>query len=314
MQDIPILSLQNAVVRYGKFEVLKQISVSVMAGTVGLLGPNGAGKSTFIKTLLGLLPISSGKIELMGIPQNIKNLPLIRQKIGYVPEGDCYLKGISSVQFIAFLAELTGIDTKLALKRSHEVLEYVGLGEERYRKLEELSFGQRSRVKLAQALVHNVDLLILDEPTDGMDPVGRENFFQILRHLQKNTSMSILLASHTLEDVESLCRQVILLYDGQILAVKNLSELQQENAKNFQVKFRQLSPDLNLLCEKNGWKLKLLDPETVLISGVTDPKAIFSIAHQTQTPIMSIAPWQPTLESLFLTIVEQQKKQQTSFI
>lgn len=311
MQDIPILSLQNAVVRYGKFEVLKQISVSVTTGTVGLLGPNGAGKSTFIKTLLGLLPISSGKIELMGIAQNTKNLPLIRQKIGYVPEGDCYLKGISSVQFIAFLAELTGIDSKLALKRSHEVLEYVGLGEERYRKLEELSFGQRSRVKLAQALVHNVDLLILDEPTDGMDPVGRENFFQILRHLQKNTSMSILLASHTLEDVESLCEQVILLYDGQILAIKNLSELQQENAKNFQVKFRQLPPDLNLLCEKNGWKLKLLDTETVLISGVADPKAIFSIAHQTQTIIMSIAPWQPTLESLFLTIVEQQKKQQT---
>lgn len=306
MQNKAILSLQNIVVQYGNHKILKNLSLSISQGTIGLLGPNGAGKSTLIKTLLGLLPFTSGQIELVGIPHTLKNLPMIRQKIGYVPEGDCYLKGISAVQFVAFLAELTGIDAPLSLKRAHETLEYVGLGEERYRKLEELSFGQRSRVKLAQALVHNVDLLILDEPTDGMDPVGRENFFQILRHLQKNTSLSILLASHTLEDVEALCQEIILLYDGQILAIKKLQELQQENEHIFHLKFKKAPPNLCTLCEKNKWQVKSLGDEEFLISGL-DPKIIFEIAYQTQTTILAISPWHPTLESLFLSMMQNKK-------
>ncbi len=299
-----ILSLHNVSVHYGKFAVLKNISVSFSQGTIGLLGPNGAGKSTLIKTILGLLPITTGNIQLFGTAIEQKGFREMRQKIGYVPEGDCYLPGISAVQFVAFLAELTGIETASAMKRAHEVLEYVGLGEERYRKLEDLSFGQRSRVKLAQALCHNIELLILDEPTDGMDPAGKENFFHILRNIQKNTSLSILLASHHLEDVEALCSEIILLYNGQVLSVKKLEELHTGFENTYILELGPHSDTFAKLCSEKGFLTKQISSNQILVANVHDPRILFPLLLKAQAEILSMGPWRPTLESLFIDLIQ----------
>lgn len=219
-----IVSLKDVWIHYGKFLALKEAFLEIDQGIIGLLGPNGAGKTTLIKSLLGLLLPSQGEINIMGI--SIKKFPLeARTHIGYVPEGEAYLPGISAVKFVAFTAELDGIDPKSALKRSHEVLEYAGLGEERYRKIEELSPGQRVRIKLAQALCHNIDLLILDEPMEGLDPLGRQNFLNLIKNVHENTKVTILFSTHTLEDAEILCDQIIFLYAGKILTVQPLEKL-----------------------------------------------------------------------------------------
>ncbi len=302
-----IISLQNIFVRYEKLEVLKDISFSLNPGMIGLLGPNGAGKSTLIKTLLGLLPISNGQIEILGLPIQQKNFAMIRQKIGYVPEGDCYLKGVSAVHFVAFLAELSGIPSDLALKRAHEVLEYVGLGEERYRKLEELSFGQRSRVKLAQALVHNVELLILDEPTDGMDPVGKENFFNIIKNIQKNLSLSILLATHTLEDVEAICQEIILLYQGKVLAVKNLKDIKQDDQQSYILEISNI-PAFIEIAKQNNIEVKEISANKVLVSKIQDPRVLFPLIQNAGVQIWSLDSWHPTLETIFMQILQQNTK------
>ena len=275
-------------------------------GVIGLLGPNGAGKSTLIRTLLGLLPYSSGEAEVLGL--SVKKTPLeVRRRVGYVPEGDSYLTGVSAVKFVAFTAELVGMSQRAALKRAHEVLEYTGLGEERYRKIEELSHGQRARIKLAQSICHNVELLILDEPTDGLDPVGRENFLHLIKSIRDCVPLSILLATHTLEDAEVLCDKAIFLYNGQILAIKKMSQLGEGRSRDYIVQLSGADENFIQLCAQNGIKAKSYEQDKIFIEGITDPKIIFQIAVQGEIGITSIFPWTPNLENVFLDMVKNKE-------
>lgn len=297
----PLIHLKNLSVHYQKFQALKNLSFTLEEGCIGLLGPNGAGKSTLIKTLLGLLPVTTGEVEILG--QHVQAHPLsVRAKIGYVPEGDAYLPHISAVQFVAFLGELSGMQQKEALKRAHEVLEYVGLGEERYRKLEDLSHGQRSRIKLAQALAHKVELLILDEPTDGMDPGGRDNFLSLIRRIREHAKLSILLASHTLEDVESLCEKVVMIQNGEVLAIKKLSELLTGQEKNYMVELAGDVSQFLATCEKEGIKTKA-EQNKVLLYNIGNPQIIFRMAYASRTATLAVYPWRPTLESMFVEMI-----------
>lgn len=300
-----LISLQNLTVQYGKFQALKNLSLHLEQGSIGLLGPNGAGKSTLIKTLLGLLPFTKGKVEILG--WNVKQFPLeIRKNVGYVPEGDAYLPGISVVQFLTFLGQLSGMTERDALKRSHEVLEYVGLGEERYRKMEDLTHGQRSRIKLAQALCHDVKLLILDEPTDGMDPVGRENFLALIKRIRNQAYFSVLLASHTLEDVEYLCDKIILIQNGEILTVRQLSEWIEGREQTYIVDLYGENSGFLQLCEQEKILAEKESENKWILRGVQDTQTIFRIANQTKTAISGMYLWKPTLESLFVKMVKRQ--------
>ena len=173
-----VVTLQGVSVAYGKTWALREVTASFRPGAVGLLGPNGAGKSTMIKSLLGFIKPNEGTMRVLGL--DVTTSPLeIRSRIGYMPENDGHIPGMNAVSFVAYCGELAGLRPVDAMQRAHEVLYYVGLGEARYRNVETYSTGMKQRIKLAQALVHDPDLLFLDEPTNGMDPKGRDEMLAL---------------------------------------------------------------------------------------------------------------------------------------
>ena len=180
-----LFQLEAVTKTYGAIRALDDLSVTVPAGAVGLLGPNGSGKTTMIRTLLGLIPVDSGSGQILGMDFRRRQLD-IRREIGFAPEDECLFPRTEGIEFVAYAGELVGMTSRSAMQRAHEVLDYVGLGEARYRKVESYSTGMKQRLKLASAIVHDPKLLILDEPTNGMDPAGREEVLQLAHDLAHN--------------------------------------------------------------------------------------------------------------------------------
>ena len=211
--------------------------MAVPPGAVGLLGPNGAGKTTMIRTLLGLIAIDAGSGEVLGLDLRARRLD-IRQAVGFVPEDECLFPGVAGVEFVAYAGELCGMSRSDALQRAHEVLNYVGLGEARYRPVESYSAGMKQRLKLASALVHDPRLLILDEPTNGMDPAGRQEMLELARDLAHGKEMSLLFSSHLLPDVEFVCDHVLVLGQGRLLAQGQIQELKDLHDHCYEVRVK----------------------------------------------------------------------------
>jgi ABC-2 type transport system ATP-binding protein len=209
---------------YGKNQALRDVSLQLPAGRIGLLGPNGAGKSTLMKVLLGLLPPSSGTGQVLGRDVRKAGIEL-RRAIGYMPEADALVPGLRGADFVALAGELYGMPRKQALRRAHEVLTYLDLGEARYRLLEEYSTGMKQRLKLAQALVHDPPALLLDEPTSGMDPAGRDAMLDLLLRLGRDHGKAMLLSTHLLGDIERVCDAVVILHEGRVLCHGPVHEL-----------------------------------------------------------------------------------------
>src|SRR5262252_3617478 len=173
------VTLEGVTIAYGAQTALRDVTASFARGAVGLLGPNGAGKSTMIKALLGFLVPAQGRMRVLGL--DVAASPVeIRARLGYMPETDGHIPGLNAVEFVSYCGQLAGLPPADATQRAHEVLYYVGLGEARYRKIETYSTGMKQRIKLAQALVHDPDLLFLDEPTNGMDPKGRDEMLELV--------------------------------------------------------------------------------------------------------------------------------------
>src|SRR5215467_6827907 len=214
MADLnPVVSLDNVTVEYGRNRALNGVTAAFAPGAVGLLGPNGAGKSTMIKSLLGFIVPLQGQMRVLGM--DVAAAPVeIRARIGYMPENDAHIPGLTAVQFVSYCGELAGLPRADATQRAHEVLYYVGLGEARYRTIDQYSTGMKQRIKLAQALVHDPDLLFLDEPTNGMDPKGRDEMLELVRDLAHNKGVNLILSSHLLPDVEYTCDYVVVLDKG----------------------------------------------------------------------------------------------------
>ena len=202
--DHPVIELAGLSVRFGNRDILQDLRVSLTGRTIGLLGPNGAGKSTLIQTLLGFVPLSAGSASIFGhdIHQQTREL---RALVGYMPENDAFIANLTAVSFIRMMGELAGLPPEAALERAHEVLFYVGLGEARYRLLGTYSLGMKQLAKLAQAIVHGPRLLILDEPTNGLDPPARIRMIRLIKEMKDTGSMHIVLCSHLLRDVEETC-------------------------------------------------------------------------------------------------------------
>src|ERR1051326_5587569 len=186
---MPVATISDLTVKYGRKTAVSDLTVEVPEGCVGLLGPNGAGKTTLIKTLLGFVQPSSGRANVLGHAAASQGIA-IRQKIGLMPEQDCHIPGMNAVAFVAYAGELAGMPAALAMRRAHEVLEYCGLGEARYRNVETYSTGMKQRVKLAQALVHGPKLLFLDEPTNGLDPQGRDAMLDLIKDVSHAKGLS----------------------------------------------------------------------------------------------------------------------------
>jgi len=219
-----LIALDGISRAYGTQFALRDVSLQLAPGRIGLLGPNGAGKSTLLKILMGLLPPSSGNGHVLGVDIR-RGRPELRRAIGYMPEVDALVPGMRGAEYVALAGELYGMPSKQALRRAHEVLTYLDLEEARYRRLEEYSTGMKQRLKLAQALVHDPQLLLLDEPTSGMDPAGRETMLELLLTLGREHGKSLLLSTHLLGDVERVCETVVILHEGQVLKHGQVSEL-----------------------------------------------------------------------------------------
>ena len=209
-------------------------------GAAGLLGPNGAGKSTLLKALLGFIQPTRGSMRVLNL--DVAHHPLeIRARLGYMPESDAHIPGMNAVTFVSYCAQLAGLSQTDAMQRAHEVLYYVGLGEARYRNLDTYSTGMRQRIKLAQALVHDPDLLFLDEPTNGMDPKGREEMLELIRDLAHNKGVNVILSSHLLPDVEATCDRVVVLHRGAVVAHGSIRELKGSSRRAFDIRVKETS-------------------------------------------------------------------------
>src|SRR5215475_10547069 len=188
----PLVEFRDLTVSYGPLVALSGVTGAFSAGPTGLLGPNGAGKTTLLKTLLGFLRPDSGRMTAFGLDPTASPLD-VRRRIGYMPEVDCHVPSMSAAAFVAFAGELSGMPRDEAISRAHEVLYYVGLAEARYRAVDTYSTGMKQRAKLAQALLHDPDLLLIDEPTNGLDPQGRDEMLVLIRDISTRRGMSLVL-------------------------------------------------------------------------------------------------------------------------
>ncbi len=232
MDTVPVVELENLKVRLGRREILHGITcrlgVSGTGKAVGLLGPNGAGKSTLILTLLGFLRPSAGRALILGRDCR-RHGGEARSRIGYMPENDSFIGDMSAVTFLRQMAELSGLPPEAALEKAHEVLFHVGLGEARYRELRTYSLGMKQMAKLAQAIVHGPELVVLDEPTNGLDPAARRRMLRLVAEMKKEQGMNLIVCSHLLGDIEQVCDEVVIMKDGLIVHHCNLEEERRSN-------------------------------------------------------------------------------------
>lgn len=235
-----ILRVESLTVRYGRDEALSSLDLDLGPGVSGLLGPNGAGKSTLLKTLLGFVAPAKGRVEILGSRLNDSS-PELRRHLGYFPERSVFVPGLSAVETVALAGELGGLERSAALSRAHEMLWFTGLGEARYRPVEEFSTGMRQRTKLAMAIVHDPELLLLDEPTSGLDPSGRRQMLDLVREVGRR-GVSVLLSTHLLHDVEEVCEQVVLLNRGRAVLSGRLSELGRHPGWVYEIRVREERP------------------------------------------------------------------------
>ncbi len=221
--------------RFGAVQALRDVTVAIEHPATGLLGANGAGKSTLMKALLGLVSPDAGTMNVLGLDATTAARE-IRRRVGYMPEHDCLPREMTAADLVVHLAQLRGLPRRAAVLRASEVLFQVGLEEERSRLIGGFSTGMRQRVKLAQALVHGPELVVLDEPTNGLDPAGREEMLTIVRRLSADLGIKVLVSSHVLEDISRTCDAVVLLRDGEVVRAGLLVDLQGASAGAFRAR------------------------------------------------------------------------------
>jgi ABC-2 type transport system ATP-binding protein len=219
-----LISSESLSKHYGRTVALDKVTVDLPNASIGLLGPNGAGKTTFLKLMLGLSRPTEGRLRVFG--RDVETDPLeVRRRIGYMPESDCLATDTTAFDFVRHMAEVSGLPTTDARLRAADMLYLCGLDEERYRMIREFSTGMKQRVKLAQSLVHDPDLIFLDEPTNGLDPAGHEEMLNLIRRIHDELGIAVVLSSHVLEDVERVCDYVMMIDSGRLIGSGYLADL-----------------------------------------------------------------------------------------
>lgn len=302
-----VVALESVSVAYGKSAALRDVTASFQGGATGLLGPNGAGKSTMLKALLGFLVPTSGRMNVLGL--NVAHAPLdIRRRIGYMPETDGHIPGMNAVSFVAYCGQLAGLPSTDAMQRAHEVLYYVGLGEARYRNVETYSTGMKQRIKLAQALVHDPDLLFLDEPTNGMDPKGRDEMLELVRDLAHEKQINLILSSHLLPDVEFTCDRVVVLDKGQVVAQGPIETLKGTRKQVFELRIKGDRLAFESALVAAGFECHETDEDVmrVLVPAEQGARDLYALAHKERVQVRHLRPSVPTLEDVFARAVGEE--------
>jgi ABC-2 type transport system ATP-binding protein len=303
-----VVALDAVTVIYGKNQALKNVTARFAKGAVGLLGPNGAGKSTMLKALLGFVKPNHGSMTVLDL--NVVDAPLaIRARIGYMPESDAHIPGMNAVTFVAYCGQLAGLPSGDAMQRAHEVLQYVGLGEARYRNVETYSTGMKQRIKLAQALVHDPDLLFLDEPTNGMDPKGRDEMLELVRDLGHNKGVSLILSSHLLPDVEYTCDYVVVMDKGQVATQGPINELKGPAGRVYELRIKGDLRGFVAALEQEGMDTNATDEDVMRVfvpDALGNHHAIFKAAARFGVQVRHLRPSVPTLEDVFAKAVGEE--------
>ena len=312
-----VLRTTDLTVRYGTRPALSALDVEVPEGVSGLLGRNGAGKSTLLKTLLGFLVPERGSLEVLGVP--VRGRPhRLRLRLGYFPERSVFVPGLSSVEMVALAGELGGLSRTNALARAHDMLWFTGLGDARYRLVEEFSTGMQQRTKLAMALVHDPELLLLDEPTSGLDPVGRRQMLELVRDVGKR-GVSVMLSTHLLHDVEQVCDSVVVLDKGTLALAGRLDVLRQHSAGHsghsgcvYEIRIREDTPgsfrnalssgDVSIEEDSHGQLRITLSASDS--SEAPSTRFLFEAARSAGAEIRHLRRFETSLEETFLTAVK----------
>ncbi len=300
----PVIEIHELSKSYGSVRALDKLSLRLEGGAVGLLGPNGSGKTTLIKLLLGLLLPDSGRASIAGSdPRTPAGRLALRRSVGYMPESDCLIPGMSGIELVATLGELSGLAREDAMTRAHEVLDYVGIDEARYRDCEPYSTGMKQRLKLAQALVHDPPLLLLDEPTDGLDPKGRKHMLELVADLGAAQHKSLLVCSHLLPDVERTCERVVVLKAGHAALEGRIADLTQRRGRRLRAEFGGALEPLDALLHSAGVAVEsragnarvLLLPEAE-----SDADSLFELCGRAGVRLESLCELRSSLEEVFL--------------
>lgn len=226
LRNVTVIATESLSKRFPRVTALDRLSVDVGPGVTGLVGANGAGKSTLIKILLGLSPATEGRAKVLGLDVATEGAA-IRERVGYMPEHDCLPPDVSATEFVVHMARMSGLPPAAARERTADTLRHVGLYEERYRPIGGYSTGMKQRVKLAQALVHDPQLVFLDEPTNGLDPVGRDDMLGLIRRIHTDFGISVLVTSHLLGELERTCDHVVVVDGGKLLRSSSTTDFTQ---------------------------------------------------------------------------------------
>lgn len=302
MPTIRIRDLQKS---YGAVRALRGLDVEVPEGAVALLGPNGAGKSTLLKVLLGLLKPNSGSAEVLGLDSTREPLE-IRRRVGYMPEVDAYLPGLTGTEAVRAAGVMCGMPARDARQRAHDILYYVGLGEARYRKVHEYSTGMRQRLRLAQALIHDPELIFLDEPTNGLDPAGRDEVLALIRDLVENHEKHVVFCSHLLHDVEAICDHVLVMREGELVLNGPMERVLalEEGMYRVRVQGDVEAWERELAARDVAIASRVRDVHQVRLPAGADARTLFQAALAAECSVRELSSFHHSLTGAFLQAVE----------
>lgn len=300
-----VIELKDVCVSYQQICALDGVTLTFGNGATGLLGPNGAGKSTLLKALLGFVRIKTGSITIFD-KEMPRNAVTVRQRLGYMPEREISSPKVSAVSFLTYCGRIFGMSRVDALERAHEVLNYVKLGDSRYRNMETYSTGMLQRVKLAQAILHDPGLLLLDEPTNGLDPDGRIEVLNLIRDIASRPNISVIVSSHLLPDVQHVCSEVVMIDKGKVVQSGDIQSLTPRQADHFEIRFRDNDGACIAAMRAAGWQCVRLHPNhTWLVQSPESEEVrnIFETARRFDTQVRHFQPARFSLESVFLQAV-----------
>jgi ABC-2 type transport system ATP-binding protein len=304
MSSSPVIETQALSKVFGPQRALDGVNLQVAPGAIGLLGPNGAGKSTLIKCLLQLQPITSGSAKLLGREVGREGRE-IRKRVGYTPEQDCHIPGMAGCEYVTYCAQLCGLPFQAARQRAHEMLDFVGMGQERYRKADTYSTGMKQRLKLAQAIVHDPEIVFLDEPTNGLDPKGQAQILELIQSLWKAYGITVVLSSHLLQDVDHICEQIIIIARGRVLVHDTLENLKAPKRGAAEVVVASRQHDLQGACEQRHWACTPLPNGHLKIEHKCESlNPLLNLMHELKLAPLEIVPSPNALEETFVQALE----------
>jgi len=301
----PVITAVNLRKMYGPHLALDDINLEIPSGAVGILGPNGAGKSTLFKCLLGLIKTTSGEGTVLGYDIRTEG-DKIRSRIGYMPEYDALDPELVAVDQVRYSGELLGMNPAHAAQRAHEVLEYVGLKDQRYRKIETFSTGMKQATKLACALVHDPEILICDEPTNGLDQKAREFMLQTLRRTVSEGGRSVLMSSHVMDDVQDVCDRIVMIHKGKIVVQRRIDELAKQVNREIEISIWGGASRMQAALEGRGFEVRRLG-RVLRIDRIDDNTTfvILEAAAEAGVQVRQMQEYEPDLEDIFLLIMDK---------